>query len=87
MESSSSPIVKLENDHLLVEIARPKGVILRIRDKASGMELAPMESMAENFQLIVELNSETTAIIKGSDQPLSDIDLSVRRYHCTGMVR
>ena len=56
--------ITLEGDH-------KSGVILRIHDASSGITLAPLPSLAENFRLTLQKPDGTTAMVLGKDQALS----------------
>src|SRR5690242_6643925 len=67
---AGAPLV-LENDQVLVEFDPGSGVIMRVRDKGSAMELATDASLRENFRLILPLPDKKTTAILGKDQKLS----------------
>jgi hypothetical protein len=67
------PVV-LENDQVSVAFDPVAGVLTGIRDKPSGIEVAPAAGLAENFRVVVLRPDKSTATILGKDQKLSGVD-------------
>lgn len=74
---NATPDLRLENDHYLVEVRPPNGVIVRIRDKERGLELLQEPRLADNFRFSLPIRREfawqsTEAnFILGKDQRLT----------------
>src|ERR1035438_5061627 len=62
----------LRADGTILEADRKSGAILRIHDASSGITLAPLPSLAENFRLTLQKPDGTTATVLGKDQALSE---------------
>jgi hypothetical protein len=73
--AADAPVV-LDNSKVRLECDSLAGTILRILDKASGIELAPPSSLAESFRLTLLLPDNKTATVIGKDQKLSDAALA-----------
>src|ERR1035437_1390911 len=61
----------LRADGITLEGDSKSGAILRIHDASSGITLAPLPSLAENFRLTLQKPDGTTAMVLGKDQALS----------------
>ena len=61
----------LRADGITLEGDSKSGAILRIHDASSGITLAPLPSLAENFRLTLQKPDGTTATVLGKDQALS----------------
>lgn len=70
---AAEPPVVLENGDVLLEIGPEFGTICRILDRSSGIDLAPVSGLAENFRLVLLASNKKTATIMGKDQKLSDV--------------
>ena len=71
--AADAPVV-LENDRVSLEIDPVFGTIGRILDKSSGIALASVPSLAENFRLDLLMPDKTTATVLGKDQRLSGVE-------------
>jgi hypothetical protein len=74
--AGDAPVV-LENSQVLLEIDPAFGVISHILDKSSGIALAPVPALAENFRLVLLMPDKTTATIMGKHQKLSGVSRTV----------
>ncbi len=69
--------LRLENEHYLVEVRQPNGLITRIRDKPRGLELLQEPRLADNFKFTLPIRGETAwqsteaNFIIGRDQQLT----------------
>lgn len=61
----------LEDDSVLIEAEPDHGGITRIVDKASGINLAPPQGMAESFRLLLVKPDMSTVAVLGKDQRLT----------------
>src|SRR5262245_62151490 len=55
---NNAPIV-IENAHYRIEVARPHGVIIRLRDKAGDIELIREPRLASNFKFTLPIRGPT----------------------------
>jgi hypothetical protein len=65
--------ITLENGQMLLAIDSAFGTISHILDKASGIDLAPAQGLAENFRLVLLMPDKKTVAIMGKDQKLSNV--------------
>jgi len=79
---ADAPGLRLENEHYLVEVSRPHGLITRIRDKRGGLELLQEPRLADNFKFSLPLRrpyawqSTEGNYILGREQRLTSHKLS-----------
>ena len=89
MVGVAAPNLRLENEHYLVEVRPPNGVIVRIRDKESGLELLQEPRLADNFKFSLPIRRETAwqsteaNFILGRDQRLTSHRQTASRLELT----
>ena len=66
--------VRIENDLYLVDLSASNGAILRIYDKAGGLELITEPSLADNFRICMALPGFEAKYIHGKEQHLTSVD-------------
>lgn len=57
--SAAEKNLRLENEHYIVEVSKPNGLISRIRDKDRGLELLQEPRLAANFKFSLPIRGET----------------------------
>ncbi len=87
--SAAEPNLRLENEHYLVEVSRPNGLIARIRDQERGLELIQEPRLADNFKFTLPIRGKTAwqsteaNYIFGRDQRLTAHRLTGSRLELT----
>ena len=66
--------VRIENDLYVVDLSASTGAILRIYDRAGGLELITEPSLADNFRICMALPGFEAKYIHGKEQHLTSFD-------------
>lgn len=69
--AAAEEAVRLEDEHMLVEVSPANGAIVRVEDKSHGVTFEPDRSAIESFRLVLLREDKSTVTVTGRDQKLS----------------
>ena len=72
--TSAGQRIVLENDHYRLEVSAENGVIVRLVDKVSEVELLTEARLADNFRVLLPLPGLEANYLVGSEQKLTSFE-------------